>query len=221
MALLESEEAYRSWKDLLASVKGMIDMVQYSGTKEAFNRAIAPTIVQVILQFSTLRVDGENSLDLGMELEEFLAEHHGWTGQAFEHEVSAVDFLSTLKCFRVESGQMLGRGAYARVLLARNHLTGDTAVHKHVKLDSPEHGMPLHVVRELSLLQKMRHDHVVRCAFTVTRILGIVCTLPNLAKLMPQEMVAASCSMAASCQLCRLLLIRRDRSNGESCLPRS
>lgn len=162
MALLESEDAYRSWNGLLASVKDMIDLVHFAGAPDTVNSMIAPKVSQVIDKFSQLPADQENVVHLGAEFEQFLAEHHGWNGRGFEHSVAAVELLSSLKCFRVESGQTLGKGAYARVLLARNHLTGDTAVHKHVKLDSPEHGMPLHVIRELSLLQKMRHAHVVR-----------------------------------------------------------
>jgi hypothetical protein len=162
MALLQDREAYRSWNALLASCKEMVDLVHCPSKADTFNKIIAPKIRQTVLQFSRIGLEEYKGMNLGTELEQFLAEHHGWNGEEFERLVSAVDLHSSLKCFRLVSEQTLGRGAYARVLLARNQLTGESVVHKHVQLDSAEHGMPLHVLRELSLLKKMRHQHVVR-----------------------------------------------------------
>jgi Protein kinase domain len=175
MALLRSREAYRVWERLLACCTDMVDVIHFTATVAAFSDMIAPQIVQTIKLFSRLRSDAQGAVTLGGELEQFLSKHHGWNGQSFDRQVSAVDLLSSLKSFRVVSEQNLGRGAYARVYLARNQLTGATVVHKHVLLDSPEHGMPLHVLRELALLKKMKHPHIVRCGVRRAQACFTVC----------------------------------------------
>jgi hypothetical protein len=165
MALLRNHDAFRSWNMLLEAVEQMVDWVHLTATAETFNRVISPKIVDTVLCFSRSCVDAENGTDLGRELDKFLTERHRWNGRKFDAHVSAMDLLSSLKSFRVVSEKQLGKGAYARVMLARSLLTGEVIVHKHVQLETLEHGMPLHVLRELALLKKMRHPHVVRCGF--------------------------------------------------------
>lgn len=169
MALLRSREALRLWEALLSSVAEMVDLVHFSASPQAFGNLISPRISQAIRTLSRLRVDVQaGGVNLGAELEQVLASDYGWNGHGFDRHITAMDLLSTLKSFRVVSEQSLGRGAYARVFLARNQLTGETVVHKHVQLESAEHGMPLHVLRELALLKKMKHPHIVKCAFALS-----------------------------------------------------
>jgi Protein kinase domain len=162
MALLHNHDACESWRTLLTTVTQMVDWVHLTTSVETFNSVISPKIQKALATFSGTYVDQESSTDLSTELAYFLMEHYGWNGQRFERGVDPVDLLSALKSFRVTSEKTLGKGAYARVFLARNQLTGETVVHKHVTLDSSEHGLPLHVLRELAILKKMRHPHIVR-----------------------------------------------------------
>lgn len=163
MALLRHHEAYRQWSTLLEAVEQMVDWVHFTATVDTFNSVLAPKLVETIACFSAC-VDPDTGVNLGAELDQFLRERHRWSGAQFDVHVNAVDLLSSLKSFRVVSEKPLGKGAYSRVMLARSLLTGETIVHKHVQLESAEHGMPLHVLRELALLKKMSHPHVVRCA---------------------------------------------------------
>jgi hypothetical protein len=162
MALLRNHDAFRRWNMLLDAAEQMVDWVHLTATVETFNKVISPKIRATVECFSRSCVDPENEADLGVELDKFLTERHRWNGKEFDAHVSAVDLLSSLKSFRVVSEKPLGKGAYARVMLARSLLTGELIVHKHVRLETLEHGMPLHVLRELALLKKMRHPHVVR-----------------------------------------------------------
>lgn len=161
MALLADRDACRSWSSLLVTVSQMVDWVHFNTTHDTFHQVVSPKIWEAVSKLSGIYADEETSVDLGTELKQLLMEH-SWNGRSFARDVSAVNLLSALKSFKVKSERTLGKGAYAKVLLARSQLTGETVVHKHVQIDSPEHGLPLHVLRELAILQKMRHPHIVR-----------------------------------------------------------
>ena len=195
MALLRHHEAYRQWNTLLEAVEQMVDWVHFTATVDTFNSLLAPKIAETVACFSRACVDPETGANLGAELDAFLCERHRWSGAQFDVHVNAVDLLSSLKSFRVVCERPLGKGAYSRVLLARSLLTGETIVHKHVRLESAEHGMPLHVVRELSLLKKMNHPHVVRCA--PAQLLNLFVSVCVASTLRTRAARAAPCSAPA------------------------
>jgi hypothetical protein len=139
----------------------MVDWVHFTTTHDTFHQVVSPKIWETVSKLSGIYAGDDSKIDLGTELRQLLMEH-SWNGRSFSRELSAVNLLSALKNFKVKSERTLGKGAYAKVLLARSMLTGEVVVHKHVQIDSPEHGLPLHVLRELAILQKMRHPHIVR-----------------------------------------------------------
>lgn len=161
MALLQDRDASRCWSSLLVTISQMVDWVHFTTTHDTFHQVVSPKIWETVSKLSGIYAGDGSDIDLGTELRQLLMEH-SWNGRSFSREVSAVNLLSALKNFKVKSEKTLGKGAYAKVLLARSMLTGEVIVHKHVQIDSPEHGLPLHVLRELAILQKMRHPHIVR-----------------------------------------------------------
>jgi hypothetical protein len=184
MALLQDRDACRSWSSLLVTVSQMVDWVHFNTTHDTFHQVVSPKIWEAVSKLSGIYADDESSVDLGTELKQLLMQH-SWNGRSFARDVSAVNLLSALKSFKVKSERTLGKGAYAKVLLARSQLTGEMVVHKHVQIDSPEHGLPLHVLRELAILQKMRHPHIVRYVLDArhtlsARAYGSVVTLASL-----------------------------------------
>lgn len=140
----------------------MVDWVHFTTTHDTFHQVVSPRIWEAVNKLSGIYADDDATVDLSTELKQLLMQH-SWNGRAFAEDVSAVDLLSALKSFRLKCERPLGKGAYAKVFLARSQLTDEVVVHKHVQIDSPEHGLPLHVLRELAILQKMRHPHIVRC----------------------------------------------------------
>lgn len=162
MALLQNRDACKSWTSLLITVSQMVDWVHFTTTHDTFHQVVSPRIWEAVNKLSGIYADEDATVDLATELKQLLMQH-SWDGRAFAEDVSAVDLLSALKGFRLKCERPLGKGAYAKVFLARSQLTDEVVVHKHVQIDSPEHGLPLHVLRELSILQKMRHPHIVRC----------------------------------------------------------
>lgn len=162
MALLQNRDACKSWTSLLVTVSQMVDWVHFTTTHDTFHQVVSPKIWEAVNKLSGIYADEESTVDLATELKQLLMEH-SWNGRSFAQDVSAVNLLSALKSFKLKCERPLGKGAYAKVFLARSQLTDEVVVHKHVQIDSPEHGLPLHVLRELAILQKMRHPHIVRC----------------------------------------------------------
>lgn len=162
MALLRHQGAFEAWSSLLEAASQLVSSTHLQ--EGAVHDVIASQISQTIRLLSKVRSSREGHT-VGSELAHLLAKHFQWTGERFGAPVTAMELLSTLKMFRVVPEHILGRGAYARVLLAKNQLTGETVVLKNCSIESSEHGMPLHILRELALLKKMQHPHIVRCVF--------------------------------------------------------
>eukprot|EP00892_Ulva_mutabilis_P004557 jgi/Ulvmu1/2473/UM136_0025.1 len=176
MALLQNRDACKSWTSLLVTVSQMVDWVHFTTTHDTFHQVVSPKIWEAVNKLSGIYADEESTVDLATELKQLLMEH-SWNGRSFAQDVSAVNLLSALKSFKLKCERPLGKGAYAKVFLSRSQLTDEVVVHKHVQIDSPEHGLPLHVLRELAILQKMRHPHIVRLHDVLYRETEVVLTL--------------------------------------------
>lgn len=175
MALREHNAALNSWHTLLHTLTQMVDYVHFTASRDTFNMYIAPKVQEIIRLMSVIdSPDSDN--DMGTDLALVLAPY-GWNGIIFERAVSAVSLLAALKSFKVVSERPLGRGAFATVKLAKSLLTGNYIVHKHVLLDTPEHGVPVHVLRELALMKTMRHPHILRLYDVLHRESDVVLTL--------------------------------------------
>jgi len=139
MSLLHDREALQSWTSLVHAVAQMVDWVHFNATREAYNQILAPRVAHAIAALANARTDPDAADDVGTELSRELA-GFGWNGQHFERAVSAISLLAALKNFKVKPVRYLGCGAYARVWLAVNELTGEFTVMKHVNLDTQVSG---------------------------------------------------------------------------------
>lgn len=162
MALLNHRAALDSWSALVQTASLMVDYVQFS-TVQHYNTVLRPRVQDVITTTRGLRTSASAVEDIADELS-YVLRNLGWNGDRFERAGSATALLATLKGFKLVSERYLGRGAYAKVRLARSELTGEKIAMKHVLLESQEHGVPVQVLRELALLKTLRHPHILRCA---------------------------------------------------------
>ena len=62
---------------------------------------------------------------------------------------------------KYEFGNVLGQGTYGIVYKAKHSETGDIVAIKQIKLDKEDDGMPSTAVREISLLQNLKHENIV------------------------------------------------------------
>lgn len=60
-------------------------------------------------------------------------------------------------------------GTYGVVYKGRHKATGQVVAMKKIRLESEEEGVPSTAVREVSLLQELKHPNVVRYVLTITR----------------------------------------------------
>ena len=162
MSLLQNRDALQSWTSLLHAVAQMVEWVHFNATREAYNHILAPRVSKAIASLEGLRVDPESAEDISSELVRVLSAY-GWNGEQFERTVCAMTLLAALKGFKLKPVRYLGRGAYARVRLALNELTGEYTVMKHVNLDTKDHGVPVHVLRELAIMKTLNHPHILKC----------------------------------------------------------
>ncbi|KAI8066865.1 kinase-like domain-containing protein [Gongronella butleri] len=56
----------------------------------------------------------------------------------------------------------VGEGTYGKVYKARNCKTGKLLALKRIRMRSDKEGFPITAMREIKLLQRLRHDHIVR-----------------------------------------------------------
>lgn len=56
-------------------------------------------------------------------------------------------------------------GTYGVVYKGRHKATGQVVAMKKIRLESEEEGVPSTAVREVSLLQELKHPNVVRCVY--------------------------------------------------------
>ncbi|GAC71406.1 mitochondrial chaperonin [Moesziomyces antarcticus T-34] len=61
-----------------------------------------------------------------------------------------------------ESIQQVGEGTYGQVFKARSERTGAVVALKKIRMDSEKDGFPVTAMREIKLLQALRHENVVR-----------------------------------------------------------
>jgi serine/threonine protein kinase len=62
---------------------------------------------------------------------------------------------------KYEFGSVLGQGTYGIVYKAKHKQTGDIVAIKQIKLEKDDDGMPSTAVREISLLQNLKHGNIV------------------------------------------------------------
>jgi len=62
---------------------------------------------------------------------------------------------------KYEFGNVLGQGTYGIVYKAKHKETGDIVAIKQIKLEKEDDGMPSTAVREISLLQNLKHPNIV------------------------------------------------------------
>lgn len=58
--------------------------------------------------------------------------------------------------------QQVGEGTYGKVFKSRNKVTGYTAALKRLRMESERDGMPITAIREIRLLQSLRHQNIVK-----------------------------------------------------------
>uniref|UniRef100_A0A665UU88 Cell division control protein 2 homolog n=1 Tax=Echeneis naucrates TaxID=173247 RepID=A0A665UU88_ECHNA len=58
--------------------------------------------------------------------------------------------------------EKIGEGTYGVVYKGRHKVTGQVVAMKKIRLESEEEGVPSTAVREVSLLQELKHPNVVR-----------------------------------------------------------
>ncbi|CAG8548116.1 10423_t:CDS:2 [Racocetra persica] len=55
----------------------------------------------------------------------------------------------------------VGEGTYGKVYKAKNRDTGEIVALKRIRMESEKEGFPVTALREIKLLQRLRHDHIV------------------------------------------------------------
>lgn len=160
MALLAHASAMESWSALVHTVSLMVDYVQFV-TVQHYNSLLRPMVHDVISTTRGLRSSSDSPQDIAEEFNRLLY-GLGWDGDRFVRAGNAIALLATLKGFKLVWERFLGSGAYSQVTLSRSELTGEKIVMKHVPLETDEHGIPVHGLRELALLKTLRHPHILR-----------------------------------------------------------
>ena len=73
-----------------------------------------------------------------------------------------VDMITTEECdLRFERNEKLGEGTYGVVFKARDRETEDVVALKKIRLENTDEGIPSTAIREISLLQELRHENIV------------------------------------------------------------
>lgn len=62
---------------------------------------------------------------------------------------------------------MVGEGTYGKVYKSRNLYTGELVALKKIRMETEKDGFPVTAVREMKLLQSLKHDNVVRLVETM------------------------------------------------------
>ena len=56
---------------------------------------------------------------------------------------------------------MVGEGTYGKVYKASNNLTRELVALKRIRMENEKDGFPITAVREMKLLQALKHDNIV------------------------------------------------------------
>ncbi|GBG74215.1 hypothetical protein CBR_g17928 [Chara braunii] len=72
----------------------------------------------------------------------------------------------SVECF--EKLELIGEGTYGQVYKARERKTGEIVALKKVRMENEEEGFPITAIREIKILQKLRHENVIRLKEIVT-----------------------------------------------------
>lgn len=67
-----------------------------------------------------------------------------------------------------EKLEQIGEGTYGQVYMAREKDTGEIVALKKVRMDNEKEGFPITAIREIKILKKLKHDHVIRLKEIVT-----------------------------------------------------
>ncbi len=73
-----------------------------------------------------------------------------------------IDMISSEECdVRFERQNKLGEGTYGVVFKARDRQTEEIVALKKIRLENTDEGIPSTAIREISLLQELRHPNIV------------------------------------------------------------
>lgn len=73
-----------------------------------------------------------------------------------------VEMITTEECdLRFERHEKLGEGTYGVVFKARDRETDNIVALKKIRLENTDEGIPSTAIREISLLQELRHPNIV------------------------------------------------------------
>ncbi len=73
-----------------------------------------------------------------------------------------VDMITSEECdLRFERHEKLGEGTYGVVFKAKDRETDQTVALKKIRLENTDEGIPSTAIREISLLQELRHPNIV------------------------------------------------------------
>lgn len=76
--------------------------------------------------------------------------------------IADVDMITTEECdMRFERHEKLGEGTYGVVFKARDRETDQIVALKKIRLENTDEGIPSTAIREISLLQELRHPNIV------------------------------------------------------------
>lgn len=62
---------------------------------------------------------------------------------------------------RLERSELLGQGTYGIVWKARDKITNEIVALKKIRLDGTDEGIPSTAIREIALLQELKHPNIV------------------------------------------------------------
>ena len=73
-----------------------------------------------------------------------------------------VDMITTEECDqRFEREEKLGEGTYGVVFKAKDRQTNEIVALKKIRLENTDEGIPSTAIREISVLQELRHPNIV------------------------------------------------------------
>lgn len=82
--------------------------------------------------------------------------------QPVQPAATDVDMITTEECdLRFERNEKLGEGTYGVVFKARDRETDQIVALKKIRLENTDEGIPSTAIREISLLQELRHENIV------------------------------------------------------------
>lgn len=67
-----------------------------------------------------------------------------------------------------ENLEQIGEGQFGQVYLAKDKITGDVVALKKVRMDNEKEGFPITAIREIKLLNSLKHKNLVQMKEIVT-----------------------------------------------------